>query len=211
MPAVEVGALLGEHLPDDLYPFFEHVQPGTDVRERIPVGSGFPDVPAGSEPEFETAAGDVVEGGGRLGQQGGIAVADVEHQAADAGMARFRGQRAQGRQGLEVGLGTVFRRRLVEMVPGREPVDAGAVELAPEGAQVVHGQVLLADMYTERQAHDINFPGGGDRREAQACKQSKPKSSVDLLPWQGYECWRARLVKRYRAAVMAFFLHEIET
>ena len=82
MPAVEVGTLLGKHEPNDLYGFLKHVEPGTDVGKRVAIGGCFPDVPAGAEPEFEAAAGDMVERRGGLGEQCRVSVADIEDQAA---------------------------------------------------------------------------------------------------------------------------------
>ena len=94
--AGEGGAFLFQQAPHHLGGFVQHVQAGADVWERVAVGGGFVQVPAGAEAELEAAAAQVIQGGCGLRQCGGVAVADVEHQAADAGVNGVRGQGAEG-------------------------------------------------------------------------------------------------------------------
>ena len=59
--------------------------------------------PAGADAELEAAAGDVVDGGGHVREEGGVAVgvADDEHAAAHA--AGLGGHRGEQREALEAG------------------------------------------------------------------------------------------------------------
>ena len=106
----------------------------------IPVRFGLPLVPAGAEPQLESAAGDVVDGRGHLGQQTGIAVGDAEHQAAEPGLPGIGGQGAEGRHGLEVIDRPARGRGLVQVVPDRDPVHARVVEPPPQRPQIGHGR-----------------------------------------------------------------------
>ena len=54
---------------------------------------------------------------------------------------------------LEVGRRAVRRGGLVEVVPGGDPVQAGGVEASPGRPQLVHGEVLLADVGAQGEGH----------------------------------------------------------
>ena len=151
--AGEGDALFREHPPDDRRGLVEHVEAGAHVREGIAVSRRLPDVPAGAQAELEAPAGDVIQRGGGLGEQGRVAVSHVEDEATDAGVAGFRGQCAQRGEGLEVWLRAALRWRLVEVVPSRNPIHFGGIQLAPHGTQLGHGQVLLTNVNAERQGH----------------------------------------------------------
>ena len=150
-------AVFGEQAPHDLGGLVEHVEPRADVGERIAVGGRLPDVPASADAELEASAGDVVECRGGLGEQGGVAIPDVEHQAPDARVVRLGRQCPQRRHGLEVRLRTAARRGLVEVIPCGNPVDADGIELAPQGPHLGHGQVLLSDVNAERNGHRVSL------------------------------------------------------
>ena len=153
--AGERGALVVEHAADERRGFVQHVEPRADVWKRIAVGGCFPDVPTSAQAKLEPAAGEVIQRRRRLRQQRRIAVADVEHQAADAGAFRFRGQGAEGRQRFEVRLPAALIGRLVEVVPNGDPVHASRVEATPQRAHLVHRQVLLANVDAKGKGHGL--------------------------------------------------------
>ena len=117
--AGEGRAVVGEQPAHDLRGFVEHVEPGADVGKGVAVGRCLPDVPTGADAEFEASARDMVEGCGSLRQQRGIAVADVENEAADAHPLGLRGERPEGGQRLEVRLVAALGRALRRSGPRR--------------------------------------------------------------------------------------------
>ena len=78
----------------------------------------------------------------------------------------------------------IFGRRFIEVIPGGYPVDTVRVELAPQGAHVVHGHILLADMYAKRQTHAIQVLywflalGPEKRRSPQSLTASVPRHAA---------------------------------
>ena len=100
---------------------------------------------------FDRMCFTVSSAGGRRGQHAEVSVADVEHQAPDPGVRRVGAQCAECGHGLEVVDRAALGWRFVEVIPERDPVDAGLVEPPPRGAQFVHGQVLLSHVHAELQ------------------------------------------------------------
>ena len=152
-------ALVAEHAPDDLRGLVEHVEPGANVGERVAVGRSFPDVPAGTEAEFEASAGKMIQRGCRLGEERGVPVSDVEHEAADPRVLGIGGQGAKRCQGLVVRLGAALEGCLVEVVPNGNPVDARRVQATPKRTHLGHGEVLLADVDAEGNGHERTILG----------------------------------------------------
>ena len=118
MAAVECGALLGKHAPNNCGGFFQHVEPGANRWEVIAKRGRFLDVPAGTQPQLESAVGYMIQGCGRLGDTGRVPVTDVQHHDANSGVPGFRSQGTEGRHGFKMVDGTAGRWCLVEVVPG---------------------------------------------------------------------------------------------
>ena len=108
-------------------------------------------MPPSAEPGLETSTRDVVDGDTRLGEDSRIAERGAEHQTADARLGGDRRQRAERRDCLEVRRFATVRRRFVEMVPDRDPVD-DIVEPLPQLDHVGHRSILLAEMDPELQS-----------------------------------------------------------
>ena len=107
-------------------------------------------VPARAEPELDAPAAQVVDGDGRLTEHAGIAVADAEHQAADAHPRRRRRERRHRRDAFERRarrVGEVGDR--VEVIPDRAPVEARVVGDPPEPLSSSMRAVLRARVDAE--------------------------------------------------------------
>ena len=110
----------------------EHVESCVGAWEVVAERLGLPAVPAGAESELEPAARDVVDRDRRLGQESGVAVADVEDETPDSGVGGVGGEGGSRGDRLVVGERAARRWRLVEVVPHRDPVEAGVVEASPQ-------------------------------------------------------------------------------
>src|SRR5947209_11645350 len=98
---------------------------------------------------------EMIERRRHLGQLTGVAVADVEDEATDTSAGCLARQRREGRHRLEMRNGAALRRRFVEVVPCRDPIHR-LVAPAPQSSQLVHGQVLLSEVYPQRDGHDFS-------------------------------------------------------
>ena len=152
--AVEVDDVLGEERPDALHLLLELAEPDGRGRERDAVGVELALVPAGAEAEGDPAVGEVVDGGDRLREHRGVAVAGAVHEAAAAHVGRGHRQGGMGGEPLEA-LGPRFRIGdvgRVEVVPHRDPAEAETLDAAPEGLDLVGRRVLQTGVDPE--THD---------------------------------------------------------
>ena len=151
--------LLAPLAGDDLELLLQHRHPLGHGRERKPVDLVLELVPAGAQPQLNAAAGDVVDGGGRVRHQRGMPERHRRHHRAQPDPRGARGQRRQRRPG-------VVRAAPVQAVAGqvvirakqrRQPARLAGVG---QGHPVRPGDVLLA------LDHQAQLHGGGCYRQA---------------------------------------------
>ncbi len=99
--AAEAGGLLDEHGTADLQRLLQAVDPLPHGRVLEPVAGMLVLVPSRADPKDRPPAGDDVQGGDLLGEQGGVAVGHAGDHRAEADLARPRGDPAEQRVGLE--------------------------------------------------------------------------------------------------------------
>src|SRR5262249_6721825 len=146
--ALVVADLLSPEHPDDFYRFGEAPQPDGRRLERKPIALKLGLMPAGTDAELETAAGKVVNGHGRVGQDRWMPEAGAVHQRADPYSC---GPHCQGRvtgDGLEtITVGRNLGR--IEVVPDADPIEAELFRAVPQVEQLADGAVLRARVNAE--------------------------------------------------------------
>src|SRR6266851_5371661 len=145
----DAPALGVEQQPHDLRVLLEHVLPRADRGERVPEGLGLHVVPARAEAAVDAAVGEMVDGGQGLGEQPGVTVGDAVDAAAEPDLPGVHGRRGQGRDGLVAVHVAPARRRLLEVVGDREPVEALRVGELPQLAHLVQGTAHVTDVDAE--------------------------------------------------------------
>jgi len=144
--------------------------------EVVTVGLVLLYVPACAETDGDAPAAEVVDGGQRLGEQGGVAVVHAKHQAAEARARGLDRQRRHQRHRLVGGAGVVAVWGLVEVVPDRYPVETLGVAVAPELSQLVQFDVLLSGVHAKLNLrHREVFLVAGQRsaRGGEQCNSSR--------------------------------------
>src|SRR5215831_348042 len=149
--ALEVGAplLRIEEHAHDLSVFLEHVLARADRGKRVAVGLGLDVVPPGAQPAVDAPVRQVVDRGERLGEQRGVAIHHAVHATAQAdalGVHRGRRQRGDGLVAIHV---AAARRRLLEVVGHREPVEAPGVGELPQLAHLGERAAHVPDVDAE--------------------------------------------------------------
>src|SRR5581483_5843392 len=120
--ALEVHGVLAQQQADAPHGFFEDVEPDAVGRERDAVRLVLVERPAGAETELRATAAQMVDGGDRVGEHGGVPVAGAVDERSAADAARVAGERSVRGDGLQARVAAEVRR--VEVVPDRDPVEA---------------------------------------------------------------------------------------
>lgn len=152
MLSVVIGRFVGEQRGDHVDRFFETVETLGERTEFDPVGAALLLVPSRAESEFETPSRHDVEGGGHVGEHGGVSVDDAVDHGSDAYAFGGLGQGGEGDPSLEAGAGGVVGVDGVEVVevPGRlEEFDA--IGFAPDVEHVAPCRLLRGGF--DRVAH----------------------------------------------------------
>src|ERR1700689_1089394 len=146
MLALQRRFVLCEHPLDDLARLVERLEPLRDSFEIEAEAIVLELEPSGAQPEGETAAADLVERRSHLRGQGWVAIGVAIDQRADACALGVLAQRAEQRPALHTRTGWIGHEDGIEVVEVPQGAIAPSVDLFPEVAHPLPGDVLLAGL-----------------------------------------------------------------